>query len=236
MPPDSTKSAPSRPRATTSPVAGGGDTQSGAGGLTSPTTPAEPGPVLLPIARAAISAALGRTHAAAENAVWLQQWGASFVTLTQHGQLRGCIGTLEARRTLLADVKANAVAAALHDPRFLPLAVTELEHTEIEVSLLSPMQTLRFDSEADALAQLQPGIDGVVFEFERYRSTFLPQVWEQLPTVPEFMAHLKHKAGLPPDFWAKGVRLQRYGVRKWKEKDLRPQAPAVSYGAIRARP
>jgi len=195
----------------------------------------KPGKVLLPIARSSIGRALGRPHEAPENAPWLQELGACFVTLTQQGQLRGCIGTLEARRSLLADLKANAVAAALHDPRFLPLAVTELEHTEIEVSLLSPMQAMRFDSEADALAQLQPGIDGVVFEFEHYRSTFLPQVWEQLPTATEFIAHLKHKAGLPPDFWAKGVRLHRYGVRKWKEKDLRPHAHAVGVAAVRGR-
>ena len=181
------------------------------------TDASNPGATLLPIARASISGALGRTLAVAEDAAWLQEAGASFVTLTQQGQLRGCIGTLQAHRSLLADVKANAVAAALHDPRFAPLAVTELERTEIEVSLLSPMQPMRFDSEAQALEQLQPGIDGVVFEFERYRSTFLPQVWEQLPSASDFMAHLKHKAGLRPDFWAAGVRLHRYTVSKWRE-------------------
>jgi len=176
-----------------------------------------PGTTLLPIARASISTALGRSLKATEDAPWLQEPGASFVTLTQQGQLRGCIGTLEARRSLLADVKANAVAAALRDPRFAPLALTELAHTEIEVSMLSPMHPMQFEDEAHALAQLHPGIDGVVFEFERYRSTFLPQVWEQLPSAPEFIAHLKHKAGLRPDFWAKGVRLHRYTVRKWRE-------------------
>ena len=191
-------------------------------------SPDHPGTTLLPIARATISTALGRSHPAAEDAVWLQEWGACFVTLTQQGQLRGCIGTLEARRSLLADVKANALAAALHDPRFAPLRATELAHTEIEVSLLSPMQAMRFDSEAHALAQLQPGIDGVVLEFERYRSTFLPQVWEQLPTASEFIAHLKHKAGLPPDFWASGMRLQRYTVSKWKEADLAPNSAAAA--------
>lgn len=184
--------------------------------------PATQGHTLLPIARATISTALGRSLEAPEQALWLQESGACFVTLTQRGQLRGCIGTLEARRSLLADVKANALAAAFADPRFSPLVAAELEHTEIEVSLLSAMQAMQFESEAHALAQLQPGVDGVVFEFAHYRSTFLPQVWEQLPSVPEFMAHLKHKAGLPPDFWATGVRLQRYSVSKWKETDLRP--------------
>jgi len=182
------------------------------------------GATLLPIARASISSALGRALQAAEDAPWLQEPGASFVTLTQQGQLRGCIGTLEARRSLLADVKANAIAAALRDPRFAPLAVTELARTEIEVSMLSPMQPMQFEDEAHALAQLQPGIDGVVFEYERFRSTFLPQVWEQLPSPQEFIAHLKHKAGLRPDFWAKGVRLQRYTVSKWKESEAQPRA------------
>ncbi|MDO9197247.1 AmmeMemoRadiSam system protein A [Rhodoferax sp.] len=176
-----------------------------------------PGQTLLPIARASISVALGRTIEVAEDAVWLQELGACFVTLTQQGQLRGCIGTLEARRSLLTDVKANALAAAFRDPRFSPLTLQELDVTEIEVSLLSPMQAMSFDSETHALAQLRPGIDGVVLEFERYRSTFLPQVWEQLPTAPEFIAQLKHKAGLPPDFWAENMRLHRYTVSKWTE-------------------
>lgn len=179
--------------------------------------PADPGPILLPLARAAISTALGAPLTVAGDAVWLQTVSACFVTLTQQGELRGCMGTLEAHRSLLADVKANAVAAALRDPRFLPLTAPELSRTDIEISLLSPMQSLQFDNEAQALAQLQPGIDGVVFEFACYRSTFLPQVWEQLPTVTQFMGHLKHKAGLPADFWADGVRLQRYSVRKLKE-------------------
>jgi AmmeMemoRadiSam system protein A len=191
------------------------------------TDAAHRGNILLAIARASIAAALGSRHEAAEEAVWLQELGACFVTLTQRGQLRGCIGALEARRTLLADVKANALAAAFSDPRFSPLAAAELEQTEIEISLLSPMQAMRFDSEAHVLDQLQPGIDGVVLEFERHRSTFLPQVWEQLPTTTEFMAHLKHKAGLPPDFWAEGMRLQRYTVSKWREADLGHKAPTA---------
>lgn len=181
---------------------------------------ANPGTTLLQLARAAISTALGRTLEAAEDAAWLQEPSACFVTLTQHGQLRGCIGSLEAHRSLLADVKANASAAALHDSRFAPLTLNELALTDIEVSLLSPIQAMQFDSEADALAQLRPGVDGVVFEFESYRSTFLPQVWEQLPTATEFMAHLKHKAGLSPSFWAEGVRLYRYTVRKWHEAGI----------------
>lgn len=179
------------------------------------------GQTLLTIARAAIAQGLGGPPAAVdESAESLQTWGACFVTLTQRGRLRGCIGSLQARRTLLTDVKANAVAAALHDPRFEPLSRAELEYTEIEVSLLSPMQALQFDSETQALDQLRPGIDGVVLQYQHHSSTFLPQVWEQLPSPAEFMAHLKHKAGLPPDFWADSLRLHRYTVSQWKESEV----------------
>jgi len=183
--------------------------------------PTDAGDTLLPIARAAISTALGEPLAATEDAAWLQDPGACFVTLTRQRQLRGCIGSLEARRSLLVDVKSNAVAAALHDTRFAPLMLAELPSTSLEVSVLSPMQSLNFDTEAHALALLRPGVDGVVLQYGRYRSTFLPQVWEQLPGVQQFMAHLKQKAGLPPDFWHAGVQLQRYCVRKWQEENSR---------------
>jgi len=180
----------------------------------------EQGKVLLPIARASISQVLDVPYTADENAPWLAEHGACFVTLTQHEQLRGCIGTLEAHRPLLEDVKANAVAAALHDPRFPALRAAELDYTEVEISLLSPATDMSFASEADALAQLRPGIDGVIFQYRHFRSTFLPQVWEQLPQPHDFMAHLKHKAGLPPAFWAEEVKLSRYEVIKWREKDF----------------
>jgi AmmeMemoRadiSam system protein A len=183
------------------------------------------GQTLLSIARASIVSARDGFHSADDGAPWLYEMGACFVTLTQQGDLRGCIGTLEARRSLVADVRANAIAAAFHDPRFPPLVERELDVTEIEVSLLSPMQALSFSSEAEALAQLRPEVDGVVFEFGARRSTFLPQVWEQLPTPDAFMAHLKRKAGLPGGFWAEDVRLLRYTVSKWKESDQKRQNP-----------
>ena len=183
----------------------------------------EHGRVLLPMARSAIADAVGQAGAPSHPAAaapWLQAPGATFVTLTQQGQLRGCIGTLEAHRPLHQDVEANAVAAALRDPRFAPLQARELAWTEIEVSLLSVREALAFHCEDDALAQLRPGVDGVVFQFDRFRSTFLPQVWEQLPDVTGFMAHLKQKAGLPANFWSAQVRLERYTVTKWKEADF----------------
>lgn len=182
------------------------------------------GIILLRIARCSISRALGRADDANEDARWLLEQGACFVTLTQDQQLRGCIGTLEAHRSLLEDVKANARSAAFRDQRFSPLTLAELDYTEIEVSLLSATQAMQCSDEADALAQLQPGIDGVVLEFGHCRATFLPQVWEQLPDAAEFMTHLKLKAGLPSDFWAEGLKLSRYSVTKWKEKDFQRDA------------
>jgi AmmeMemoRadiSam system protein A len=143
--------------------------------------------------------------------------GACFVTLTQQGELRGCIGSLEAHRSLMQDVRANAIAAAVHAPRFVPLSVQELAQTRIEVSLLSATEELAFSSEQDALTQLRPGIDGIVLEYGHARGTFLPQVWESLPHPAEFLSHLKRKAGLPVNFWHEDIRLSRYTVTKWKE-------------------
>ncbi|MGA8862722.1 MAG: AmmeMemoRadiSam system protein A [Gallionella sp.] len=179
----------------------------------------ESGTVLLPIARAEISRALNVPCAADETAPWLSDHGACFVTLTQFGELRGCIGSLQAHRPLLADVKSNAVSAALRDPRFTPLTVEELDITTVEVSLLSASQEMQIRDEADALAQMRPGEDGIIFEYGRYRSTFLPQVWENLARPRDFLAMLRRKAGLPDDFWAEGVKLSRYTVTKWSEKE-----------------
>ena len=175
------------------------------------------GPILLPIARAAIARELGRAHPACEDADWLRAPGACFITLRMGEVLRGCIGTLRAHRPLVEDVKANALGAAFRDPRFAPLALDELDRTRLEISLLSPLEPLAFTSESDALSQLRPGIHGVVFEYGYHRSTFLPQVWEELTDAAEFLAHLKHKAGLPPDFWDPEVTLARYTVSVWTE-------------------
>ncbi|MDT8281337.1 MAG: AmmeMemoRadiSam system protein A [Gammaproteobacteria bacterium] len=182
------------------------------------------GGILLRIARDSIAQALGVTHSTnktlTQSNPWLQKKGACFITLTQSGQLRGCIGTLQAHRTLFDDVQANAKAAAFNDTRFQPLSVGEFNETQVEVSLLSTTQNMHFSSEQEALAQLQPDIDGIVFEYGSYRSTFLPQVWQQLPDSQQFMAHLKQKAGLPVNFWADEVKLSRYTVTKWKESDF----------------
>ncbi len=181
--------------------------------------PDDRGRIMLAIARAAIATHLGLAAAADENAPWLSGPGACFVTLTIKGELRGCIGSLVQYRPLLEDLKENSLAAAFSDPRFAPLSELELATVRVEVSLLSPVVPLDFRDEADAVAQLRPGVDGVILQYGQNRGTFLPQVWEQLPTPGEFFGHLKMKAGLPPTFWADGVRLSRYTVEKWQESD-----------------
>lgn len=177
----------------------------------------EYGDILLAVARNAIALRLGEQGLHHDLPDWLREPGASFVTLTQQGELRGCIGSLEPRRPLGEDVHENAIAAALHDPRFTPLTVQELSRTRIEVSLLSRPADMPFDSEQDVLDRLRPGVDGVVLQYGRARGTFLPQVWESLPQPADFLAHLKRKAGLPADFWHEQIRLSRYTVDKWKE-------------------
>lgn len=179
------------------------------------------GHILLPLARAAITRELGiATPAPATAAAWLQQPGSAFVTLTRDGQLRGRNGSLIPVRPLREDVAANAVAAAFRDLRFKPLTAAELEMTLIEVSVLSALESLAASSEAAVLAQLRAGVDGVVFRYGHHHSTFLPEAWSQYADPAEFMAQLKYKAGLPPDFWDNAVELRRYTVDNWRESGI----------------
>ncbi|SER21660.1 uncharacterized protein, PH0010 family/AmmeMemoRadiSam system protein A [Nitrosomonas sp. Nm51] len=182
------------------------------------------GKVLLAIARTSIADALQIDAAKAvtidTTAQWLTKPGATFVTLTQQHQLRGCIGSIQARQSLLENVRGNAVAAALYDQRFSPVSARELVSINVEISLLSALQPLTFVNEKDALSQLRPGIDGVMLTWGAYRSTFLPQVWGSLPQPCEFLARLKVKAGLDAVFWDDAIRLSRYTVQKWRETDF----------------
>jgi len=150
------------------------------------------------------------------NEPWLRETGASFVTLKLDGELRGCIGTIDPRRPLGDDVAHNARAAAYQDPRFPTVTPAERIRLEIEVSVLSQREPMAVATEAEAAAQLRPGVDGVYLEYEYLRSTFLPQVWESLPDPREFLSELRRKAGLPGHFWNPGIRLSRYTVEKFK--------------------
>ena len=183
-----------------------------------PRFTAEHGRTLLGIARNSIEAALGMSrHKPPPDAAWLKPACATFVTLTQDGRLRGCIGSLEAERPLGEDVSHNARAAALSDSRFAPLAREELATTRIEVSLLATPKLLAFADHADLIAQMRHGEDGLILECGAARATFLPQVWDGLPDAEQFVAELKRKAGLAPGVSTTKCRIQRYGVLKWKE-------------------
>lgn len=177
----------------------------------------ELGQVLLQLARRSIGEALGEAGPATPDLPALHENAATFVTLTQAGELRGCIGSLEAHRPLIDDVRANARAAAFRDPRFPPLIRDELARTRVEVSLLSPAEPLFVTDEADALARLRPQVDGLILAAGGRRATFLPQVWEQLPEPAVFLARLKQKAGLSGTYWSPELRLWRYTVQKWQE-------------------
>lgn len=172
---------------------------------------------LLHVARAAIAGELGFISDDFPHIAWLEEPGATFVTLTLNGQLHGCIGSIEANRPLIEDVRHNAVAAAFQDPRFAPLTQEEFADVIIDVALLSTPEPIRFSSEQDALAQLNPGLDGVVFEYGSHRATFLPHAWADLPDPKAFLAQMKNQAGLPEDFWSDDIKLSRFTVRKWHE-------------------
>lgn len=177
----------------------------------------ERGPTLLAHARTAIARRLGLAAGPAPHAPFLEPPGACFVTLKVDGQLRGCIGSLQASRPLGEDVRANAQAAAFQDPRFEPLSAREYAALDIEVSVLSESTALVVASESELHAQLRPGIDGVTLQWRGCRGTFLPQVWESLPSPREFVAYLKRKAGLPLDFWSSELQVSRYTVEKFTE-------------------
>lgn len=181
----------------------------------------ELGRSLLALARGAIGERFGRPAPPVTEHAAHARPGATFVTLLQAGQLRGCIGSLEPHRALRHDVRENAQSAAFRDPRFPPLAAREFESTTVEVSLLSVAEPFDVAGEDDLLARLRPGVDGLILALGSRRATFLPQVWESLPEPADFVAHLKRKAGLPVDAWNGEIRCARYSVAKWSEDDAR---------------
>lgn len=149
----------------------------------------------------------------------LGQPGASFVTLTEAGELRGCIGALEPYQPLALDVCEHAAAAGLQDPRFPPVQPAELPQIKIEISRLTQPVDLPYDHPEDLPGRLRPGVDGVTLMDGWRRATFLPQVWEKLPNPPEFLNHLCYKMGVAPDLWRhKKLRVQVYQVEEFHER------------------
>ncbi|MDZ7641121.1 MAG: AmmeMemoRadiSam system protein A [Desulfurivibrio sp.] len=184
------------------------------------------GRFLLQLARYTIGRQLGVASGpppappADQQSVLAQRRGV-FVTLKQAGQLRGCIGSLEARLPLTEGVAENAVKAAFHDPRFAPLSATELPASSLEVSVLTPPQPLPYDGPEELLSRLQPGRDGVLLSKGGLSATFLPQVWEQLPEPEAFLAHLCRKAGLSAEAWRRGdLEVMTYQVQAFTEDEL----------------
>ncbi len=146
--------------------------------------------------------------AALSRALWVER--GVFVTLTRHTALRGCIGNIEADTPLATAVADSAYGAAFLDPRFPQLRVAELAATTIEISVLTPMEPLAVGSRAALISTLQPGVDGLLLQDGRHRSTFLPTVWEQLPDPDEFLDQLLAKADLPLDHWSSSLQVHRY--------------------------
>lgn len=179
--------------------------------------PSDASSILTGLARAAIARRLRLAEPTVNTPDWLSQPGASFVTLTIDQDLRGCIGSLAAWRPLGQDVPANALAAAFDDPRFPPLSRSEYPQVVIEVSVLSATEPIEFAPRADLLAQLRPGVDGLVLTAPGHRGTFLPQVWVELPEPADFLDHLLRKAGLPVSYWGSDVTIERYNVTAFHE-------------------
>lgn len=155
--------------------------------------------------------------------VEVQRVQASFVTLMQRGELRGCIGGLEARMPLVEDVALHAFQAAFRDPRFSPLAPHELPDLEISISVLNPPERLPSLSEAELLRTLRPGQDGLILEEGHHYATFLPSVWENLRSPHDFLNHLKLKAGLPIDYWSPSLHFSRYTAESISQRKTNPQ-------------
>lgn len=177
---------------------------------------------LLDIARRSIDAGLQQGRALAVDLRQVEgdmtaQLGV-FVTLTRARTLRGCIGTMESEDPLAQAVASSAYSAAFQDPRFPALTAQELEDTRIEISVLSAMEVIHADSREALLAQLVPGVDGLLLEDRHRRSTFLPKVWEQLPEPRLFLEHLLAKAGLPADHWSPQLQARRYTTLTFAEE------------------
>lgn len=179
------------------------------------------GPVLLGLARESID--YGFEHGAPlpvhvdDMPSALVEPAATFTTLRRGVELRGCCGRLEASQPLASDVAYSAFQAAFRDSRFEPLRRDELPGIRLEVSVLSPMQPLEVSDEQDLLRQLEPGVDGLVLVEGLRRATFLPKVWESLPEPQQFLAQLKQKCGLPPDYWSARLEFLRYSTTTFAE-------------------
>lgn len=175
---------------------------------------------LLELAHRSIASGLGRRDPQSlPHDAWspgLLESRATFTTITLAGELRGCCGTIEPRRPLVADVWHNAWVSAYADPRFGPVSAAELGTLTIAISVLTPLTPIEAESEAQLAASLLPGIDGLVLRYGGARATFLPAVWQSLPEPREFIAQLKRKAGWSSSFWPPGMAAFRYRTQTFQ--------------------
>jgi len=173
--------------------------------------------VLLRIAKNAILSRFDKSYALDKQELvskypFLDKKGAAFITLKYKHQLRGCIGSIIAHRKLLDDIIQNAESAAFSDPRFNPLSNQEFPDLSLEVSVLTEPEVLEYSGFDDLVQKVQPNIDGLILKHGAYQGTFLPQVWEQLPTSKEFLEHLSMKAGSSPSIYKEHPTIYRYRV------------------------
>ena len=182
------------------------------------------GKILIRLARQTIEEHLGLKLSAPVKAELfadpeLQAQQAVFVTLHKHGQLRGCIGSLTSTESIVDGVRRHAVNAAFHDHRFSPVTREEVQDLTIDISVLTEPEPLAYGDCAELVAKLRPGIDGVILRDSAWAcATFLPQVWDQLPTPEQFLCHLCCKAGLSENAWQqRRMTIQTYQVQYFKE-------------------
>ena len=192
--------------------------------MSAPLTRAEK-QILLRLARQGLEAAVRRIpapeppHGARTPA--LERLGCSFVTLTEDGELRGCIGGLVAEEPLWQDVQHRAGQAALDDYRFIPVQVDELPKIQIEVSVLTEPAPLAYATPDDLPRLLRPHVDGVVLRQGGHRATFLPQVWQNVASPEEFLSLLCEKMGAAPDAWRRAhLEVETYQVDEFHESEF----------------
>ncbi len=191
----------------------------------------EQGRALVTLAREVILHELGGPEPTRPAGRRFEEPAATFVTVTREGRLHGCIGSIAPRRSLADDVEENAVAAAFMDPRSSAFREEWIPEMGVEVTVLGPLEPIRFTSEEDLLRRIVPRVDGLLLRYGPYRGTFLPQVWESLPEPKRFLDELKNKAGLPRDFWADGVEVFRFRVQKWGDRHAAPRGVASTEAA-----
>lgn len=173
--------------------------------------------IFLQIAKSSILGKLDESYSFDEEKLlseypFLKKDGAAFVTLKYDNDLRGCIGSIVAHRMLYDDVVYNAMSAAFGDPRFSPLAENELSHLSLEVSVLSEPEILEYKDFEDLCKKITPHVDGLILKHDIYQGTFLPQVWEQLPTPKLFLEHLSMKSGSSLSIYEEHPTIYRYTV------------------------